>query len=62
MHKEILLTEAYEDIVKAFEKTMIENNIPLYWFDMYLPKIFAERALCKAMEISKQIKKESEEK
>lgn len=62
MKKEILLTEAYEDTVKAFEKVMIENNMPLYWLDVYLPELMAKKAIAKGIEIFKQIKEEREDK
>ena len=50
--------DSYIKIVKLFEENMIKEHMPLYWFDIYLPKVFADIAIGKCLEFLKQIRKD----
>ena len=39
-------TECYMEIFKLIESTMKENKMPLWFFDVYLPKFYTERMIC----------------
>ena len=51
------ITKTYTDLVKIFEKTMIEEKMPLWFFDIYLPALFAKRTINKAITIFSEIQK-----
>lgn len=49
MDKETNIADVYKNLVKIFEEQMLKENMPLWFFDLYLPDIFARRFISKGI-------------
>lgn len=45
MDKETNIADVYKNLVKIFEEQMLKENMPLWFFDLYLPDIFARKTI-----------------
>lgn len=49
MDKETNIADVYKKLVKIFEEQMLKENMPLWFFDLYLPDIFAKKTINKGI-------------
>lgn len=57
MDKETNIADKYKELVKIFEKQMLEENMSLWFFDIYLPDLFARKFIIDIIKMSIKITK-----